>query len=156
MAPCWCTGVGSIRATHALKARQLCKISSFEIHAPARRSSAQKCEADAAGMISARVLAISRRYMMNAGGSAVERLIFGTTAAGAAIGACVTTMSAATIFGRKGPLCPRPLPLGGVLPRPARAASRAARRRASTCVAFLQRARAATRGSLVVASRRSE
>jgi hypothetical protein len=55
--------------------------------------------------------------MMNAGGSAVERLIFGTTAAGAAIGACVTTMSAATIFGRKGPLCPRPLPLGGVLPR---------------------------------------
>ena len=61
--------------------------------------------------------AISRRDMMNVGGSAVERLICGITAAGAAIGACVTTMSAATIFGRKGPLCPRPLPLGGVLPR---------------------------------------
>ena len=37
--------------------------------------------------------AISRRDMMNAGGSAVERLIFGTTAAGAAIGACVNPFS---------------------------------------------------------------
>ena len=37
--------------------------------------------------------AISRRDMMNAGGSAVERLICGITAAGAAIGACVKPLS---------------------------------------------------------------
>ena len=75
----------------------------------------RKCEADAAGIISARVLAATAGHipkvyscMMNAGGSAVERLIFGIMAAGAAIGACVKYLShheRSDHFWLKGALC---------------------------------------------------
>ena len=42
VALCWRTGVGYILAQYALSHRQLCKNSSFELHAPARRSAAQR------------------------------------------------------------------------------------------------------------------
>ena len=42
VAPCWRTGVVYILVKYALSHRQLCKNSSFELHAPARRSAAQR------------------------------------------------------------------------------------------------------------------
>ena len=42
VALCWRTGVGYILAQYALSHRKLCKNSSFELHAPARRSAAQR------------------------------------------------------------------------------------------------------------------